>query len=113
MARQTPAAVKATKAGTAVTPTAPVVVDGDAIPPNSILRVATAGTACTLTVDTPGTGVDGVTIGQYTVTLPATGVRLVGPFPDPEYRQTTGATAGLVHIDYSTATGVTREVINP
>lgn len=112
MARQVPAVVKSTKAGTAVAMTAPVLADGDAIPPNSVLLVTTAGTAATLTVDTPGTGVDGVSIGQYTVTLPATGTRLVGPFPDPEYRQSSGATSGLVHIDYSSVTGVTRAVIS-
>lgn len=113
MARDIPARIKGTKAGTAFAPTAPVLANGDAIPPDAVLYVNNgSGAPITLTVDTPGDAGDGLAIAQYTVTIPATSARLVGPFSDQVYRQTSGPTAGLVHVDYSSATSVTRAVIS-
>lgn len=113
MARQTPAAVRPSKAGTAFAlSAAPAVVDGDAIPPDAVLYVLnSSGSPITLTVVTPGVSADNLAIGDYTVTVPAGAGRLVGPFPDQVYVQQSGATSGLVHIDYSSTTTVTRAVI--
>lgn len=110
MARVTPSAVRPSKAGTAYALSAPT-VEGDAIGPAEVLHVKNgSGGSITLTVVTPGT-VDGLAIGDYTLTIPAAGERLVGPFPEPHFRQPSGATKGRVHIDYSSVTSVTRAVI--
>jgi hypothetical protein len=110
MARAVPTVSRATKAGTAYA-LAAAPVDGDALPPNAVLHVKNgAGAPITLTVVTPST-VDGLAIGDFTATVPAGGERLVGPFPEAHFRQTSGATKGLVHIDYSSVTSVTRAVI--
>lgn len=111
MARNILSPVRPAKTGATVLPTA-ATVDGDAIPPDAALWVnnASAGTI-TLTVVTPAVAADNLAIGDYTLTIPAAGVRLVGPFPEDVYRQQSGTTAGLVHIDYSAFASVTRVAI--
>lgn len=110
MARLTPTVVRASQAGTAVTMAAPT-AEGDAIPPGAALLVTNANASpLTITVDTPGT-VGGLAIGQGSVTIPNATTRLVGPFREEHFRQTTGATEGLVHLDYSIQASITRAVI--
>lgn len=110
MARLTPSVVRASKAGTAVAMAAPN-SDGDAIPPGAALLVTNAsGGVLTLTVDTPGT-VDGLAIDQQTATVADAATELVGPWPELHFRQSEGPTEGLVHVGYSTQTGVTRAAI--
>jgi hypothetical protein len=112
MARLTPAVHRPSQTGTVVTSGAPN-ADGDAIPPGAVLRVANANASpCVITVDTPGT-VGGLAIEQYASVSVATGTtELIGPFRETHFIQTTGATKGLVHVDYSVQTSVTREVIS-
>lgn len=111
MPRETPAVSRPSQDGATVTSGA-APVDGDAIPPNAFLRVTNGGAAAiTLTVVTPGTVGSGLAISDHTITVPAGATRLVGPFPENHYRQNSGTTKGLVHVDYSAVTSVTREVL--
>lgn len=111
MARNVLSPLRPSKPGTTVALTA-ATVDGDAIPPDAALWVnnGSAGTI-TLTVVTPGVVGDNLAVGDYTLTIPAAGVRLVGPFPEEYYRQVSGTTSGLVHVDYSAFASVTRAAI--
>jgi hypothetical protein len=111
MPRQRPAAVSDTpgQAGAQITPTAPVLADGDAIYPNNVVVVTTTTTACTLTFQT------GQTAGNYAIAdptqvQPAGQTWIYGPW-SKEFPQPSGTDAGLVYIDYSTVTGVTRYVL--
>jgi hypothetical protein len=67
-----------------------------------VLHVKTAGTPCTVTIQTPGT-VDGMAVADRTVALGATAERFIGPFP-PDYDQPTG---DGVYVDFSAVTAVT------
>ena len=51
---------------------------------NVFLHVITTGTAAVVTVVTPNT-VDGLAIADLAVTMPATGERMIGPFPKALY----------------------------
>ena len=51
---------------------------------NVFIYAKTTGTAVVLTVVTPNT-VDGLSISDLDVTLPATGERIIGPFPKALY----------------------------
>lgn len=111
MARLTPAVVNPSQAGEVVTMAAPN-ADGDAIPPNGTLLVTNANAAsCVITVDTPGTVGSGLAVADHTVTVPTGQTRVVGPFPDAHFRQTSGATKGMVHVGYSVQASVTRAVL--
>lgn len=80
-------------------------VDGHSIQNNghTVLHVKTAGTACTVTIQTPGT-VDGMAVADRTVALGATAERIIGPFPPSDYNQPTGEG---VYVDFSAVTAVT------
>lgn len=110
MARLTPTVHRPSKTGTVVTMGA-ATVDGDAIPPGAFVLVTNGNVASlTVTVDTPG-NVDGLAIDQYTATVAPSTTELIGPFPEAHYRQSEGATEGLVHLNYSVQSSVTRAVI--
>lgn len=112
MARVVPSVRRASAQGTTVTLSAPI-ADGDAVPPGSALLVNnTDASALTVTVVTGGTVGSGLAIADITVTVPATTMELIGPFTEDFLRQPGGgATGGLVHVDYSRVTNVTRAVI--
>jgi hypothetical protein len=77
--------------------------DGHAIANDgsTMLHVKTVGTACTVTVVTPGT-VDGQAIADRTIALGTNTERMIGPFPPRTYNQD-----GAVHVDFSAVTAVT------
>jgi hypothetical protein len=70
----------------------PALVSGDATNNHSFdntghnvfLHVITTGTAADVTIVTPNL-VDGLAIGDLVVTMPATGERIIGPFPKALY----------------------------
>ncbi|MCB9172353.1 MAG: hypothetical protein H6637_05455 [Ardenticatenales bacterium] len=65
--------------------------------------VNAGGSACTVTVQTPGT-VDGLAVAERAVTVAATsGRKRIGPFPKHIYDQSDGT----VYVDFSTVTSVT------
>lgn len=66
----------------------------------TILHVKNAGSATSiiLTIDTPGT-VDGLAIGQRSVTVVAATEEFIGPFQPGVYNQSTD----VVHVDFDTA----------
>lgn len=79
---------------------------GDKVAPSdrgALLVLNGSGAPITVTVATPGNTKYGQAIPDIPVTVPATGARLIGPFPadlaDP--------TDGLVAITYSAVTTVT------
>lgn len=79
--------------------------------PNSgreVLHIKTVGTACTVTVQTPGT-VDGQAVADRTIALGTNAERFIGPFPVDVYNQADGQ----VYIDYSAVTAVTVAVLVP
>jgi hypothetical protein len=80
-------------------------VDGHSIQNNgrTVLHVKTAGTPCTVTIQTPGT-VDGMAVADRTVALGATAERIIGPFPPGDYDQPGGLG---VYVDFSAVTAVT------
>jgi hypothetical protein len=111
MARLTPAMVNPTQTGAVVTMAAPN-VDGDAIPANGTLLVTNANAGVlTITVDTPGTVGDGLSIGDHTLTVAAGTTELIGPFREQHFKQTSGATKGMVHVGYSIQASITRAVL--
>ncbi|MFI5561506.1 hypothetical protein ACIA2T_19685 [Amycolatopsis japonica] len=66
----------------------------------------------TVTVQTPLT-VDGLNVEDLTVTVPASGFRLIGPFPVGTFGQPSdNANAGKALVDYSSVTSVTRAVVS-
>ncbi len=97
--------------GTAYTLTA-ANADGDAIMPGSVLHVVNGSAApITVTVVTGGTA-QGYAIADHPVVIPAGGGRLIGPIPGGDiWPQTSGATRGRIHVDYSAVASVTRGVI--
>lgn len=111
MARNVLSPVRPSKPGSTVVPGA-ATVDGDAIPPDAALWVNNAsGVSVTLTVVTPAVSADNLAISDFTLTVPAGATRLVGPFPEDIYRQQSGATSGMVHVDYAPFASVNRFAI--
>lgn len=94
--------------------TAPA-AEGDIIDPGNVILWVNngAGTSMTVTVQSNMT-VDGLTLPNQTVTVPAAGVRLIGPFPARTFAQSADATVGpsRVLVDYSSVASVTRAVIS-
>lgn len=60
------------------------------------------GAQITVTVVTPQT-INGLGVADLTVDVPASGERMIGPFPPSSFNQGDG----LVHVDYSDVTSVT------
>jgi hypothetical protein len=111
MARAVLTPVRPSMAGAAVALVAPT-ADGDAVPSGSGLLVNNTDiSALTVTVVTSGT-VNGLAIDDVTITVPATSMAFIGPFDGRHFPATTGATSGLVHVDYSRITGVTRAALD-
>lgn len=101
MVRAVVAPIRASMAGTAVTLAAPT-VDGDALRPNTGLLVHnTSGGALNVTIVT-GATVGGRAVPDDVVSVPAGAWRLLGPFADEVYPQTSGTTKKLIHVDYQT-----------
>lgn len=95
-----------TRAGTTVT-LAAATGGGDKFAPGSAtcLRVANGGGgAITVTVVTPNTLADSITIGDVSVSVGAGVTRDIGPFP---YEFFANPTDGLADITYSGVTSVT------
>ncbi len=84
---------------------------GDKFAPtkDTVLHVknASAG-ALTATIVTPKEAFLGAAIADISVSIPATGERLIGPFPASDFRSTTD---GLADITYSGVTSLTVAVI--
>lgn len=102
---------KITRAGLNPSMTAPT-ADGDVIDYGNVILAInnTSGATLTVTVQTPGT-VDGLPIGELTVSIPTAGIREIGPFPRSTFAQPSDAAVGAnrVLVDYTgTLTGVTR-----
>lgn len=114
MARQSPAVQRITLPGLAPALTAPN-SDGDILPAGQVaLWVKNgAGAPITVTVQTPGT-VAGLAIADATVSVPAAGERMLGPFPTSVFAQPADAGVGAlgVLVDYSSVTSVTRAVLS-
>lgn len=102
-----------TRAGVAPVLTAPT-IDGDIVDVGLVaLWVENAGVSpMTVTAQTPVTQ-DGLALADLTVTVPAGGMRLIGPLPARTFAQPTDAAVGTgrVLVDYSAVTDVTRAVI--
>lgn len=56
----------------------------------------------TATFVTPGT-VDGLSIADLDIAVPAGSNRLVGPFPPSQYNNSSGSDAGKVYLNWNTA----------
>lgn len=109
MARSTPAVQALTSVGLAPTYAAADNTNGEQIANNGrrIVHVKNAsGGGLTVTVRMPTT-VDGLTVPDRTVSIPAGTDKLVGPFGSA-YTQ---AADGNVYVDYSTGTSITRAVL--
>jgi hypothetical protein len=87
--------------------TAPT-ADGDAIEAGTWLHVANAGGAPITVTIVSTTDIDGLPLADQVVTVPDGVAKLIGPFGRSTFAQKSGDTAGLVHVDYSSVTGVTR-----
>jgi len=116
VARQSPSVQRITRAGLNVVMTAPI-IDGDILPAGQVaLQVLNgSGGAITVTVQTPGTDpASGVARAELTVSVPAAGTRLIGPFPASLFAQASDAAVGPlgVLVDYSAITSVTRAVVS-
>lgn len=116
MARQSPAVQRITRAGLSVAMTAPN-ADGDIIPAGQVaLQVLNgSGSPITVTVQTPGTDPATETARpELTVSVPAAGTRLIGPFPTSLFAQPSDAGVGplQVLVDYSAITSVTRALVS-
>lgn len=85
--------------GTLVTYAAPT-ADGDAARPGTILHVKNAHTVPTVITLVTGGTVDGLAVADPTITVANATEKLI-VIPGGVYPQTTGATKGQVHIDYS------------
>lgn len=77
-------------------------------PGNVILHIKKSGAGtCTLTVITPNT-VDGLTVADLAVTIPATtGDKFIGPFPPNIYNNGNGD----IEVSFSEVTGLTGAVL--
>lgn len=80
-------------------------VDGHSIQNggSEFLHVKTGGTACNVTIVTPGT-VDGQAVADRVIAIGTTSERMIGPFPPDVYNQPGAAD---VHVDFSAVTSVT------
>ncbi|HEY0638715.1 MAG TPA: hypothetical protein VGD67_13780 [Pseudonocardiaceae bacterium] len=114
MARTSVTTQVITRAGLAPNLTGPV-ADGDIIDSGACwLHVLNgSGAPITVTVQTPVT-VDGLPLDDLEVAVPASGTRLIGPFPARTFAQASDAPvgAGRVLVDYSSVTSVTRAVVS-
>lgn len=82
--------------------------DGEALLPGSTLLVRNDNaSALTVTLITGGT-VEGLAVDDPTVTVAASTEQAILIPTAAVYRQTSGSTAGRVHVDYSDVTSVTR-----
>lgn len=90
-------------------------VDGDVIDTGRVfLRVDNGGgSSITVTVQTP-LQVDGLDVSDLTVSVPASGTRLIGPLSPSTFGQLSGsADVGRAYVDYTgTLTSVTRGVFS-
>lgn len=79
-------------------------VDGHSLPNggSEFVHVKTGGTACTVTVQTPG-NVDGQAVADRTIVIGTTSERMIGPFPPSIYNQG----ASEVFLDFSAVASVT------
>lgn len=111
MARVNLSAAKPTMTGQAVTYAA-APADGDAVRPHTTLLVKNgSGSPITVTLVTGGTA-SGYAVADPTVSVGAGAEVAIGDFSDPIFRQTSGATKGLIHVDYSSVTSVTRLAVS-
>jgi|SRR5215217_3615713 len=113
MARVSVTTQPVTRTGTATVLTGPT-VDGDIIDTGRTMLYVLNGSGApiTVTVQTPLT-VDGLDVADLTVTVPAAGFRIIGPFPVGTFGRAYGdANAGRAYVDYSSVTSVTRGVIS-
>lgn len=111
MARTVLTPQKVVPAGLVPTMTAPT-VEGDVLPADgrSVLIIANgAGAPINVTAQTPAT-MGGLAVGEQIVAVAAAAVRhMIGPFDAATYgRPDSGADPGMVYIDYSSVTSVTR-----
>ncbi|MBS3927087.1 MAG: hypothetical protein KGZ65_00080 [Sphingomonadales bacterium] len=96
-----------TRTGIDLTDTGSLSVSDTYLVPNdgkTILHIKKSGaTDCTVTIATPNT-VDGLAVGDLTVTVPATtGDKHIGPFPREIYNNADGKIA----VTFSNITGLT------
>ena len=81
---------------------------------NVFFYLKTTGTAADVTITTPNT-VDGLAIADLVVTLPATGERIIGPFPKALYdtidRDPDPDIDPAVFVDLDSETGLTLAAI--
>lgn len=76
---------------------------------DTLFRMKTSGTAITVTIKFAQQAIDGITLSGttgITVTMPATGDRLIGPFPVAVY-------GNQVTVTFSVSTGGTCYVYEP
>ncbi|WP_188193444.1 hypothetical protein [Nonomuraea sp. SYSU D8015] len=103
---------KITRAGLNPSLTAPT-VDGDIIDTGTTflyVKNDNAG-ACTVTVQTP-LQVDGLDVSELVVSVPAAGIRLIGPFPKRTFGRPSTPDKDRAYVDYSIQASVTRAVIS-
>lgn len=107
-------AVTPTLDGAAVTPAAPAAAgagNGDAVPVGSVVRVTNGGaSALTVTVKAARTYL-GHTLSDTTATVAAGATAYIGPFPADPFGIESGTDIDRVHVEYSSVTSVTREVL--
>lgn len=111
MARAVLAPIAPSIDGASITYTAPT-VDGDAVQPGTTLLVKNGSAAAiTLTLVTDAL-IGGLAVADKTITVGAGADVLVAVPRDTIYRETSaGPTFGLVQVDYSAVTSVTRASI--
>ncbi len=107
MARADITAVQVTTAGAAQAATVGA-ADGHMFINTGVERVRVeninGAAARDVTFVTPGT-VDGdLAVADRTVSIPANGIRMFGPFPKRPYNQIAGADAGKVYVDPDSGT---------
>lgn len=85
--------------------------NGDAALPGTILLIDNgSGSSLTVTIVSGGS-VEGLAVADYTVTVAAGAKRAILVPGGPTWVQPTGTTKGRVHIDYSSATTITRAAV--
>jgi hypothetical protein len=73
-----------------------------------LLHVKTGGTACNVTIQTPGS-VDGQAVADRVVAIGTSSERIIGPFPPDIYNQASGE----IYVDFSAVTSVTVAALRP
>lgn len=68
----------------------------------TFIHVKTVGTACVVTIQTPGT-VDGLAVADRTISIGTNSERMIGPFPRGNYNQGSEE----VYVDFDVVTAVT------